>query len=1152
MNLRARILFISGLLMAASSVGSWQAARQLAEGIIEQWGVRYAEKQVLYDKNRTLQPILREVALARQLCESAIIKKWAQDPDDPVLKRQAIEEMEGYRKNFSDRSYFVALRKNRHYYYNNAANEFAGKQMRYVLDPDKEADRWFFDVIQDEHDLHINVNPDENLQVTKVWIDVLIRNGSEILGVGGSGLDLTPFLKSVVESADPGITTLFVDKDGSIQLSQDLSMIDFRSLTKAPDSHNDFTRLINRPADQQKIYAAMKVAESEDLKVQSQFVEIQGKRYLSGITYIPEIGWYEITLIDLDKLLPITSFSGILLVYALSLVITFLVFYLIFDHFILKPLKSLEDQMNLIQEGRVIDEKSLRTGKDEIGRLINNFKSMAKSVHDAKTHLEDKVAERTEELDVARQEAERANAAKGEFLATMSHEIRTPMNAVLTLTNLCLRTDLSPKAHDYLNKINSSASLLLDIINQILDFSKIEAGKLELERTEFKLDELLGNVTTLFSERAREKGLTLTMDLPATVPNNLVGDPLRITQVVTNLISNAIKFTDHGRISIVVRGQVTDQLVELDFRIRDTGIGMTQEQIDKLFNAFTQADMSTSRRFGGTGLGLSISQQLVRLMGGEIDVKSRPGSGSIFHFKIQVALGQSIDSASAATTEEKADAGWVLVVDDDRVVRFLLKRMLERLGFQVLAAESSAKCMAAVERPDAPDLKFALMDWRLPDLDGVSTAAKIHAIARYARLPIVMVTAANRDEIEAANAMGIERFLIKPISSSTLFDTVRDLLHFPGSEPSEDPASPPEDALANLGPIRGARVLLVEDHPINQQVARETLETGGLVVEILDNGALAVDRILSGGAPFDAVLMDIQMPVMNGYEATRRIREHEQYKNLPIIALTANVMEGDQEKRAQAGMNDLIAKPIDFNVLCRVLLRWIPPRAAEGAPGPTATMPPADNLAFIEPPERLPGLDVRQALGRMNGNASLFLRLLSDFRAEAPERQAEIRSAIEGSEWQQLQRVAHTVKGLAGNLGAVNVEAAARALENAAQAENGIQANESADALGSAWAELFNSMAALPRSPQSPLTTAPASGTTEPPDLLSSQLEALATLLGRQSSDAEKLAFEIAPLLEGTPFADEWEALRTAIENFDFANAKRQLEALAIKTGHPQ
>ncbi|MCB1898171.1 GGDEF domain-containing protein [Cognatazoarcus halotolerans] len=399
MNLKPRILILTASLVVVSAIAAWGMVRELGEGIIEEWALRHAEKQVLYDKARTLQPVLREIALARQLANSQQIREWTRDPDNPQLTRRAIAEMETFRLNFADRNYFIALLGNGRYYYNNAEDEFGGRQYRYALDPDKAEDRWFYDIIQQQRDMHINVNPDVNLGVTKLWIDVLIRDGQKIVGVAGTGLDLTRFIREVVDSGQPGITSLFVDHGGAIQAYRDQRMIDFASITKKPGERNSLDLLLDRDTDRQAVKAAMKELETSGVTVVSRFVEVQGKRYLAGVAYLPEIDWYEITLLDLDTLLPISSFTGILTVYALTLLGALALFNFAMGRFVLGPLAELETAVSRVQLGEFPPE-SLSSGRtDEIGRLMLHFRSMAQSLLQSKQELESKVRERTEALD---------------------------------------------------------------------------------------------------------------------------------------------------------------------------------------------------------------------------------------------------------------------------------------------------------------------------------------------------------------------------------------------------------------------------------------------------------------------------------------------------------------------------------------------------------------------------------------------------------------------------------------------------------------------------------------------------------------------------------------------------------------------------------
>lgn len=399
MNLKPRFLLLTILLFLVTAIPLWFAVRTLAESIVEQWAVRYAEKQVLYDKSRTLQPILREVALSRQLANSQYIRAWARKPDDAGLTRSAIGEMESFRKNFADQSYFVALRENGHYYHNNAANEFGGREFRYVLKPEARKDAWFFDLIRQGRDIHINVNPDLELGITKLWIDVLIRDGNDILGIAGTGLDLTSFIENVVEVGGPGVTSLFVDHDGAIQLHRNQKLIDFATISKQPLEHKRVDLLFGRDEDRVAILAAMKELEAQKKTVATIFVEVGGKRHLAGLAYLPEIAWYEITLLDLNTLLPFSDFFGILAAYALTLLGALALFNLALGHFVLEPLKRLDRAMTEVESGNSDWGALDKLGSGEIGRLIRRFVRMAQAVLESRRDLEAKVAERTTALE---------------------------------------------------------------------------------------------------------------------------------------------------------------------------------------------------------------------------------------------------------------------------------------------------------------------------------------------------------------------------------------------------------------------------------------------------------------------------------------------------------------------------------------------------------------------------------------------------------------------------------------------------------------------------------------------------------------------------------------------------------------------------------
>jgi two-component system, sensor histidine kinase and response regulator len=520
----------------------------------------------------------------------------------------------------------------------------------------------------------------------------------------------------------------------------------------------------------------------------------------------------------------------------------------------------------------------------------------------------------------AQAELERANEAKSAFLANMSHEIRTPMNAVIGLSHLALKADPSPRLRDYLIKIRSSGQHLLGIINEILDFSKIEAGKLSIESVEFDLDKVLENVGNLISEKAEEKGLELVFDIePSVNSTRLRGDPLRLGQILINFCNNAVKFTEEGE--VVIKGRVLEANEEsqlIEFSVKDTGIGMTEAQIERLFQAFEQADTSTTRKYGGTGLGLAISKRLAELMGGDVGVTSELGKGSTFWFTAR--LGKGVAAPRPNLLRSDLRGRHLLIIDDNSSARTVLSSMLMNMTFVVDEAatgdEGIEMVRQAAKRSEPYEIIF--VDWQMPVLDGIETSKRILALPDLAVPPhLVMVTAYGREDVlKQAEENGLENVLVKPVTSSTLFDTIVAVLH---AHP-EATGHVQIDPSFEIDRTRGTRVLLVEDNEINQEVAIGLLEDAAIQVDLAENGEIAVRMAQEND--YDAVLMDMQMPVMDGIEATRAIRSDPRFHNLPIIAMTANAMAADREKCLNAGMNDHIGKPIDPDQLFSVLLRW--------------------------------------------------------------------------------------------------------------------------------------------------------------------------------------------------------------------------------------
>ncbi len=751
---------------------------------------------------------------------------------------------------------------------------------------------------------------------------------------------------------------------------------------------------------------------------------------------------------------------------------------------------------------------------------------------------EDELLSAKEDAEQAREAAEAATKAKSQFLATMSHEIRTPMNAIIGLSNLTLKTQLNSKQFDYLNKIEKSAHALLGIINDILDFSKIEAGKLELEFTEFDLYNVMDTITVINAQKAFDKGLEFVISIAPDVPTKLIGDQLRISQIITNFANNAVKFTSEGDIFIYVEKIRKEQnTITLKFSVSDTGIGLTKKQLDKLFTAFQQADSSTTRKYGGTGLGLTISKRLANLMNGDVGAISKEGEGSTFYFTADFQIADSY-LKNEFELEDDIRGLKAIVCDDNLTSQTIIAQFLERFSFEVTQVAKFENVLKLIEHDTVSKPEIIFISIKVPEMDGISLVEELNKLNKQNNIKIVLLIPYGTEEqdlkLDTVNYNGI---LTKPVSPSSLFNKIMEvsgkkIRHAKRLEKGQK-------FLEDIKSLGGAKVLLFEDNEINQQVAYELLTDAGFNVTIANHGKHGVEILANNpDDEFNVILMDLQMPVMDGYSATKNIREKAKYDEIPILAMTADAMLGVKDKCVEIGMQDFITKPIDPDELFGTIVKWVKPGSIKDPKIVEVNTKEEEKFPIPD----IEGLNVVEGIHRVGNNLKLYKTLLEKFANNYTSFRDEINEALSSNDIELAIRLAHTLKGVAGNIGAKSLN------RSAAKLEKEIKNGGKIEIINEYIEKTYNSLNILTESIKKVLHITDKKS--EYNDIPRAEIKNLLVKLKKSVSEYDADSLQLLKKIgkvKGMEF--ELERIESKLNDYDFEEALEVVEDILIKFG---